>query len=186
MNLSNSCNPRQPVIQSSKIRDLDPEIVRQLDEWMKNQFDKYQWRPSHEEKDVDFVIAWNGPELIGRSAVVTRGVLLDDKPLLIMGLAGVTVKDGYRNQGLSTKMLELSMNQVRNNEPDFCILLCEKSLEQMYKKLGFRAIGGKNAVFTQPDGSLHEYKPDCGITMVYEKNGKKWPGGLLDLHGLPF
>jgi len=117
--------------------------VSQLDEWMKNQFDKYQWQPSDKEIDVDFVIAWNGSEMVGRSAVVTREVLLDDKPLVIMGLAGVTVKDGYRNQGLSTKMLDLSMQQVKNNRPDFCILLCEKSLERMYAKLGFRAIPGK-------------------------------------------
>jgi predicted N-acetyltransferase YhbS len=153
---------------------------------MTAQFQSYKWQPSYSEQDVDFVIAWNGQELIGRSAVVTREVLLDGKALVIMGLAGVTVKDDFRSQGLSAKMLELSMNQVKNNEPDFCILLCEKSLEPMYKKLGFRAIPGKNAVFAQPDGSYHEYKPDRGITMVYEKNGKTWPGGLLDLNGLPF
>jgi predicted N-acetyltransferase YhbS len=153
---------------------------------MATQFTKYTWQPSTAEMDVDFVLAWRGAEMIARSAVVTREALLEGRPVAIMGLAGVVVKDGYQGEGIGREMLKHSMSHVDTNPLDFCILLCERELESLYNKLGFRQIPGRNALFSQPDGRHYEYKPDKGITMVYEKNGARWPGGLLDLNGLPF
>jgi predicted N-acetyltransferase YhbS len=186
MNLSSSCNPQRIAYQSANIRELSPELIEQLDTWMATQFTKYTWQPSTAEQDVDFVLAWKGSELVARSAVVTREVLVDDNPLVIMGLAGVVVKEGHQGDGIGREMLRMSMIQVNNSPLDFCILLCERELEPLYSKLGFRHIPGRNAIFSQPDGQQYEYKPDKGITMVYEKNGQRWPGGLLDLKGLPF
>jgi predicted N-acetyltransferase YhbS len=124
--------------------------------------------------------------MIGRSAVVTRDVLIGDNLMRIMGIAGVIVKDEWQKKGLGLELMKRSMAFVEQSDVKFCILMCNKDLGRLYTKFNFREIPGQNAVFLQPDGSLVEYKPEHGITMVYEKPGSDWPGGLLDLNGLPF
>jgi predicted N-acetyltransferase YhbS len=186
MNPSNSFNLEGISLQSANRNDLSAETVQTLDRWMATQFRSYVWLTSDKEADVDFVIAWRGSEMIARSAVVTREVLLDGLPLVIMGLAGVIVKDEYQRKGLGKLVLAESMKQVEDNTAQYCILMCNKELEPLYVQLGFRLIPGQNATFSQPDARQCEYKPEHGITMVHEKNGAVWPGGVLDLNGLPF
>jgi predicted N-acetyltransferase YhbS len=181
-----SCKVANVEFESKNIRELPEDIVATLDRWMADRFRSYVWRLSKDEADVDFVIARCGHEMIGRSAVVTRDVLVGGTPLRIMGIAGVIVKEEFQGQGLGLELMEKSMEFVRVNPPPFCILMCNRELGKLYAKFGFREIPGQNAVFDQPDGSRPEYKPQHGITMVYEKMGHIWPGGLLDLHGLPF
>lgn len=186
MNPLSSCELSDISLQSANREELGGEIVQALDTWMATRFKSYIWLSSEKEGDVDFVIAWKGGEMVGRSAVVTREVRLDGQPLTVMGLAGVIVKDEYQKQGIGRQMLIDSMKQVEQSEVDFCILMCNNELEPLYTQFGFRQIPGQNALFMQPDGRQHEYKPEHGITMVYEKNGRIWPGGVLDLNGLPF
>jgi predicted N-acetyltransferase YhbS len=184
--LSNNSKVERVEFESANIKSLPESVVQDLDRWMAGRFRSYVWRLSPDEADVDFVIARRGGEMIGRSAVVTRDVLVDGTPLRIMGIAGVIVKEEFQRQGLGLELMEKSMEFVRRNPAPFCILMCNRELGKLYEKFGFREIPGQNAVFDQPDGSRPEYKPQHGITMVYEKVGHTWPGGLLDLHGLPF
>jgi len=186
MNPLNSCNLDGVSLQAANRSDLGGQTIQALDGWMAERFTSYVWLSSEKEGDVDFVIAWKGSEMIGRSAVVTREVLLDGTPLAIMGLAGVIVKDEYQKQGLGRRLIAKSMEQVEASAVDYCILMCNKELESLYASFGFQVITGQNALFTQPGGIQCEYKPEHGITMVYAKNGKVWPGGTLDLNGLPF
>lgn len=173
-------------LECANLKQLAPHVVQQLDDWMQTRFKSYVWLPSIKEKDVDFVIARLNGEMIGRSALVTREVLVGGQPMVVMGIAGVIVKDEYQKKGLGHELLVETMRFVQRSPADFCVLMCNEGLGSLYSRYGFRTIPGQNAVFLQPDGSTHEYKPQDGITMVFEKAGKTWPEGLLDLNGLPF
>jgi predicted N-acetyltransferase YhbS len=177
---------RGAVLECANIKHLTPEVVQQLDTWMRTQFQSYTWLPSHEERDVDFVIARLNGEMIGRSAVVTREVRVGGQILTIMGIAGLIVRDDQRLQGLGKELMAATMNFVQKSPVPFCVLMCNLDLEKFYSPYGFKTIPGQNAVFSQPDGKIHEYKPHHGVTMVFQKPGRVWPEGLLDLQGLPF
>lgn len=154
-------------IECANIKQLAPEVVQQLDDWMQTRFKSYRWLPSPQEKDVDFVIVRLNGEMIGRSALVTREVLVGSQPMVVTGVAGVIVKDEYQKKGLGLELLKETMRFVESNSADFCVLMCNEGLGSLYSRYGFRTIPGQNAVFLQPDGSTHEYKPKDGITMVF-------------------
>jgi hypothetical protein len=177
---------RGAVLECANIKHLAPEVVQQLDTWMRTDFRSYTWLPSDKEGDVDFVIARLNGQMIGRSAVVTREVRVGDEILTIMGIAGLIVREDYRLMGLGQELMAATMNFVRRSPVPFCVLMCNLDLEKFYSPYGFKTIPGQNAVFLQPDGKIHEYKPQHGVTMVFQKPGRVWPEGLLDLQGLPF
>jgi hypothetical protein len=85
MNPLSNCDLSSVSLQSANRDELPRETLQALDDWMATRFKSYIWLSSEREGDVDFVIAWKGGEMIGRSAVVTREVLLDGQPLAIMG-----------------------------------------------------------------------------------------------------
>jgi predicted N-acetyltransferase YhbS len=174
------------VLECANINQLLPEVVQQLDDWMRARFKSYTWLPSPQEGDVDFVIARLNGEMIGRAAVVTRDVRVGEQNLTIMGVAGVIVRDEFQKKGLGKELMTASMRFVGRNPAEFCVLMCNLELEALYSRYGFRTIPGQNAVFSQPDGKTYEYKPKDGITMVFEKPGSVWPKGALNLNGLPF
>ncbi len=177
---------RGAALECANIKQLSPEVVQQLDDWMRSRFKSYTWLPSPQERDVDFVIARLSGEMIGRSAVVTRDVRVGEHNLTIMGVAGVIVKDEFQRKGLGKELMKASMDFVEKSPVPFCVLMCNLELEKLYSRYGFKTIPGQNAVFSQPDGKTYEYKPKDGVTMVFEKPGSVWPQGLLDLNGLPF
>lgn len=166
---------------------FDREVVEKLDLWMSTQFQSYVWRSSFEEPSVNFVVARVNGELVGRCAVVTREALLDQQPTTIQAIAGLIVKEEYRNKGLGSEIMEACMKVVRSSPVSFCILMCNRELGPFYSKLGFEEIGGQNAwFFDDRKKEQVEYKPGKGITMVYSQSKEPWKAGNLDLNGLPF
>ena len=84
-------------------------------------------------------------------------VTMKDKTEKHRGLLGVTVKQGYRDQGLGTELLQLVMAQAKQELPNLEILELRVDANNdraihLYRKLGFKEFGRLPRGIKREDG----------------------------------
>lgn len=119
---------------------------------------------------------------VTRLGILQRTISINGKPLLIAGVGFLITEPQYRGKGLAGALMDQAVVFVRDKLGlPFCLLTCKPRLESLYSGMGWKTTNEQN-IFVQPTGNR-----SCGgLIMVYECGGTPWPGGEIDLCGLPW
>jgi hypothetical protein len=168
-----------PKIEIHSAEALPSERKQELIGWFEKEFGQipFQWA------DPDwYVLALSGSRLIGRVGIVQRKVFVSGGLIEIAGISGVVTDIEWRRTGIASDMLQAAAAFVSNQlKINFCLLLCRSEVAPVYKKLGWKIIGGPT-IFDQPSGKAVYPR----LTMILEAGEKPWPKGPVDLCGLPW
>jgi len=159
--------------------DIDPALREQLEAWDNEQFGQipYQWTPAEW-----YATARIGGRLVGALEVITREVGIGAESARVGGIGGVKTKPEFRRKGVASAMLSHAADLMRNRlSVDFGMLICQRRVGHVYERASWVRVEGSTR-FWQPSGTI-TYPHD---TMILEIGSRKWPGGEIDLRGLPW
>jgi GNAT superfamily N-acetyltransferase len=141
----------------------------------------------------DMGLTWSTPEwyvtgrlddeIVSIVGILQRDCLLDGQPLRLAGISGVATLLQYRRRGFASTLMRAAGDFMREHfDAGFALLLCAPTTMPMYARVGWQVIQGP-MLFSQPDGSRHSFEE---ILMVLLLRDTPWPGGAIDLCGLPW
>jgi GNAT superfamily N-acetyltransferase len=129
-----------------------------------------------------FVLALSDTKLLGRVGIVERKVSFNGYLLEIAGISGVITAAECRGQGVGIAVLRSAAEFIHTQlKINYGLLLCRSQVALFYEKLGWKIIDGPTT-FDQPTGKTVFPR----LTMILELGEKPWPGGPVDLCGLPW
>jgi len=136
-------------------------------------WDKPQWH----------VIVRVEGEPVSYLGLFSRDCTVGGQPVKLGGVGSVMTAPEHRRQGHSTAALERAAAFLRDAvRADFGLLVTGLNLIPFYGRLGWQAVTDP-LIFTQPDGSSHTWHD---VTMILPLGKQQWPGGAIDLYGLPW
>lgn len=159
--------------------EIGPELKGELKRWTDEVFGyiAYQWAPAEW-----FATARIGGVLVGSLKIVTREMTAADERVRVAGIGNVVTKPEYGKRGVATAMLRASEDLMRTKlGAEFGLLICRRKVAPVYEKAGWIHVDGPTR-FWQPSGIV-TYPQD---TMVLKLTTREWPGGPIDLCGLPW
>ena len=168
-------------IKIKRASDLSSEEQRQVDERLLSLFGQaftaQVWAP------VDWrVLVWVDGCIASQVEILDRTVTAGARHLRVGGISGVVTLPEYRRRGLSTAALQAASCFLRDAlHISFGLLITGEWMIPFYARLGWQPVAGPT-VYDQPDCMI----VSDGVTMILSLNGDPWPGGPIDLCGLPW
>ena len=159
--------------------EINPALRDELEDWTDAEFGhiRYQWAPSEW-----YVSARLDGHLAGSLTIVTRQMTAGGEPMRVAGIGNVVTKSEYRHRGVASAMLRASADHTRTRlNAEFGVLICRREVGPVYEKSGWVRVEGPTR-FSQPTGAV-TYPGD---TMILKLTVREWPGGAIDLCGLPW
>ncbi|MCW3017813.1 MAG: hypothetical protein JWN10_121 [Solirubrobacterales bacterium] len=100
----------------------------------------------------------------------------------VVGIGGVLVTARERGRGLVRELLQPLLEIAADMGPERAMLFCRPQLTALYGELGFAEIPGPTWV-QQPDGTI-----EMPLRTMWRplREGVGWPGGRVEVLGLPF
>lgn len=102
---------------------------------------------SREEVEQNFIaepfgmiFASEGGVIVGQSEVLMRGVLFENKEVLLGGIGGVCVTSSARNKGIATQLVRMGIEVLRDRRCDVVCLAANPAGRPLYQRLGFKAM----------------------------------------------
>lgn len=122
-------------------------------------------------------------EPVSYVGIFARDCMLDDRPLRMAGIGSVMTPIAHRQHGYASVGLEHA-NRVMHEltGAPFAQLVTDRHLIPFYEKFGWQHVTDPTIV-TLPDGSTRPYS---SIVMIKALGEEAWPGGTLDLCGIPW
>ena len=162
-----------------KFSEIDPALRDELEDWTDAEFGhiRYQWAPSEW-----YVSERLDGHLAGSLTTVTRQMTAGGEPMRVAGIGNVITKSEYRRRGVASAMLRASADHSRTRlNAEFGVLICRREVGPVYEKSGWVRVEG-------PTRSLQPTGPATypGDTMILKLTAREWPGGAIDLCGLPW
>jgi predicted GNAT family N-acyltransferase len=112
-----------------------------------------------------------------------RQATLDGAPLLIGGVGSVMTPTANRRQGYAAAGLERANHALRAlTDAPFAQLITGPHLAPFYARFGWQPIPDPVLVRLADGRAI----PLAGINMIQPLRDRPWPGGTLDLCGLPW
>ena len=129
-----------------------------------------------------YVLAKHEEKLVGSLEVFERSISVGGESLTVGGIGGVLTNPEWRGRGVARAMLKRSEEFLKDElGVDFGLLICGEKVAPVYAKCGWFPVAGPTT-FQQPHGAV-VYRQ---LTMILPCNGRQWPGGEIDLCGLPW
>jgi GNAT superfamily N-acetyltransferase len=141
----------------------------------------YVWTPP-EERPWRFMV-WEDGRLVSHVGVLERTIRVGGEPLHVAGVYSVMTRPADRGRGYASAALERAAAFMRDElgRAGHGLLLCIDERLPFYRRLGWERLSDP-VLFEQPGGRLvNEIN-----TMVLPLRGRSWPGGAVDLCGLPW
>ena len=160
-------------------REIDAALWETLESWFDEEFGQvaYRWA----KPDWYLVVRRDG-ELAGRLAIVERTIGVGADMIQVGGIAGVATRPEWRNRGVASVAMRAAANFIANKlRHPFGLLLCRRQVAPVYAKREWETAEGPTT-FIQPNGPV-TYPH---LTMVMPFGEGSWPGGPIDLRGLPW
>ncbi|MHB8382612.1 MAG: GNAT family N-acetyltransferase [Candidatus Binataceae bacterium] len=159
--------------------EIDPVLRGEIKRWTDEVFGHiaYEWAPAewHATGRINALLA-------GSLKIVTREITAADERVRVAGIGNVVTKPEYGKRGVATAMLRASADLMRTTlGAEFGLLICRRKVAPVYQKAGWIQVEGPTR-FWQPAGNV-TYPLD---TMVLKLTAREWPGGPIDLRGLPW
>lgn len=112
-----------------------------------------------------------------------RDCTLDDRPLRLAGIGSVMTPPTHRRHGYASAGLIRANGAMRAlTGAAFAQLVTNTPLIPFYEQFGWQHITDPMIV-ALPDGTPRQYE---GVVMIQPLAGDPWPGGTLDLCGIPW
>jgi aminoglycoside 2'-N-acetyltransferase I len=152
-----------------------------LNHWSRAMFGaeaaEYKW------SDVDWhVLVWNEGEIVTHVEIVDRMGTVDGRPVRLGGIGGVAAATAWRGRGLASAAVARAGAFMRGEMGvEFGLLVCGPKMVGFYGRLGWQEVEGPLLV-DQPGGKVELEGP----VMVLPCQEQRWPGGAIDLCGLPW
>jgi len=160
-------------------REIDAALRETLETWFNQEFGNtgYQWA----QPDWYGVVMREG-EPVGRLGILERTIAIGAEAIRVGGIAGVATRPEWRNRGVASVAMRAAANFIAHElRRPFGLLLCRHQVAPVYAKLGWETVEGPTR-FMQPSGpATYRY-----LTMVMRFGERSWPGGPIDLCGLPW
>jgi GNAT superfamily N-acetyltransferase len=166
-------------IEMAAVSELSLDVARRIQATNEREFGKDSLVYAQPEW---FALGFLKRRLVSRVGILQRTISVDGSRFSIGGISFVVTEPDYRGRGFASCLLASAVTFLRNPlQVPFGLLTCKPRLESLYSGLGWLAVPGPT-VFDQPSGPH-----TCGgLTMVIECGGSSWPGGRIDLCGLPW
>lgn len=159
--------------------EVDPALRDELKRWTDEVFGHiaYQWAPAEW-----YATARVEGVLVGSLKIATRDMTAADERVRVAGIGNVVTKPEYGKRGVATAMLRAAEDLMRAKlGAEFGLLICRREVAPVYEKAGWIHVEGPTR-FRQPSGTVI-YPQD---TMVLKLTARGWPGGPINLCGLPW
>lgn len=133
------------------------------------------------------LVTFDAAQWAAAAELALRTVRAGTVPVRIAGVSGVMTHPEYRGRGFAREIMKQVMETAaeRLETAEFGLLDCRNELVGFYEPLGWRREPGK--IFYSIEGKREMYDPDHVNIMVYTiKSDAVWPGGDVDLLGLPW
>ncbi len=127
------------------------------------------------------VLLQEADRLIAHAGIVKRAIDVGGRPLLAAGVQNVFVLPGCRGKNLADLVLETAMAEARRRGCDCGLLFCVPSLETVYRRCHWRALGERQVVRVE-EGRLLPL-PGKNIAMFYPLHVAAFPDGPIHLCG---
>jgi len=151
--------------------DLDFEFKRkvsQRDFELLERFDKENWGESVDteeyiknnffDKKKSAIIARTGGKIVGLLFIHFRKIDFDKKKIKLAGIGGVVVHKEHRHKGIATKMLQKTLEILKEEKFDIAMLCTEiNKLGPLYTVVGFVPLR-KPYLFTDRNGKMQKDK----------------------------
>ncbi|HTX79399.1 MAG TPA: GNAT family N-acetyltransferase [Longilinea sp.] len=137
-------------------------------------------------------VEWDGPtalflgKLDGRVVsvidILKRGILVDAKPVQVVGVGGVATHPDFRRRGYASMLIDAAGSWIRRQtDCSFGMLFCARELLVYYGRSGW--IEATNPLYIEQKG---ERLPLNSPKMVLPVGGAIWPMGEVDIQGKPW
>jgi aminoglycoside 2'-N-acetyltransferase I len=118
------------------------------------------------------VLAWQGAELIGHTAIVQRSLLLDGRPIRVGYVEGMGVRPDWQRRGIGGKLMEVAERIVVSSH-EYGALSTSDEGRSLYEKRGWRLFGGRTWVLTRSgrvptpddDGGIYLFDPGSSLAL---------------------
>lgn len=115
-------------------------------------------------------------------AMVERRVVIHGKgALTVAGVQGFSVMPDWRRSGLSDRIMERAIEEMRRRGIEAGLLFCLPELEKVYVRTGWRRI--KAAATMRDESGNPAPLPEKNITMAIPVTIPAFPRGDIDLMG---
>jgi aminoglycoside 2'-N-acetyltransferase I len=159
--------------------ETDMRLRNTLEAWFGEEFGHvaYRWA----DPDWYVTVAREG-KLAGRLAIVERTIAVGGQLIQVGGIAGVATRREWRNRGVASVAMRAAAGFIAHDlRRPFGLLLCRHQVSPVYAKLGWETVEGPTS-FMQPSGPVTYPQ----LTMVMKFGEQSWPGGPINLSGLPW
>ena len=163
--------------------DLPQEVAKRISYWAAKAFEDHGgyenclWAPA----DWRILVYADG-QLASFLKVTEREISVGDERLKVAGLGDVVTLPDWRRRGLAGLALHrFSEELCHRPDLEFGVLMCLPELVPYYSRFGWQAIA-EPIVYTQAWGKETSHE----VTMILSPHGKQWPGGPIDINGLPW
>jgi GNAT superfamily N-acetyltransferase len=171
--------PPKVTIEIAAVKELAAGVRKELIELSEQQFGggTFTWA-----EPQWFAYARSMTQIASSLKIYARDVAVGGQPTRVGGIGGVLTQYQWRNQGIASRVLRAAAQFIALElKLDFTLLVCRPEVAPVYAKLGWQIVAGPTS-FCQPTGRAIYPR----LTMVRQNSDQPWPGGPIDLCGLPW
>ena len=130
------------------------------------------------------VVVYEDGQPVSYLDILERPCTVDGQPVNLAGIGGVMTPPEFRKRGYASQALEAAAGFMRTRiDAPFALLVTGQSRIPFYGRLGWQPVEGPLRFF-QPDGL--DKSDRIAVIMILSLRGDPWPGGEIDLRGLPW
>lgn len=128
------------------------------------------------------VMVWEDEDLVTNVHIVERMVKVGDQAVRLGGIGNVATKVEWRKRGYARSALATAQDFLLDLlKVDFGMMIATEPMVPRYEKLGWNVVS-RTMHIDQPDGRTMLNYP----VMILPVCRQDWPGGEIDLCGLPW
>jgi predicted acetyltransferase len=128
------------------------------------------------------VMVWEDEDLVTNVHIVERTVKVGDQAVRLGGIGNVATKVEWRKRGYARSALATVQDFLLDPlKVDFGMMIATEPMVSRYQKLGWNVVS-RTMLVDQPDGRTTLNYP----VMILPVCRQDWPGGEIDLCGLPW
>ena len=162
--------------------------VRAEGDLTEEECERLNWPWDAPERDFEWsapdwrVLVWVEGRVVSQAAILERVGRVAGQPVKLGGVGGVIALPEWRGRGLTgAAMRRAAEFMCRELGVEFGLLVCEEDVVAFYERLGWQVVEGP-LTFDQSGGKATW----PAAVMVLPCGEKEWPGGTIDLCGLPW
>jgi len=128
------------------------------------------------------VMVWEDDELVSNVHIIERNALVGGQPVRLGGIGNIATKVEWRGRGYSSLAMKVAQEFLAESlKVEFGLMTCFAWLVEYYEKMGWKIVAD-HLIMEQPDGKKMLNYP----VLMLPVTRHDWPGGEIDLCGLPW